>query len=153
MGSHVIDLVQYIIGNDQMKVLSSRKESIVSDIDDIVEATIKTENDIYVSFYFNWVKKEVRKPVFSLEIEMKDGLRYSIDQQQINIYNFDGEFIEKVSVADLDKSVPFYLRGIDFTNQMLDLIGDQEIMATANEALEVNLLMKKILNYENNTGR
>tara|TARA_B100000780_G_C21124845_1_gene456097 strand:- start:536 stop:1489 length:954 start_codon:yes stop_codon:yes gene_type:complete len=153
MGSHVIDLVQYIIGNDRMKVLSSKKESIVSDIDDIVEATIKTENDISVSLYFNWVKKEVRKPVFGLEIEMKDGFKYSIDQQQINIYNFNGEFIEKVSVADLAKSVPFYLRGVDFTNQMLDLIGDQKIMATVNEALEVNILMEKILNYENNTRR
>jgi predicted dehydrogenase len=153
MGSHVIDLVQYIIGNDRMKVLSSKKESIVSDIDDIVEATIKTENDISVSLYFNWVKKEVRKPVFGLEIEMKDGFKYSIDQQQINKYNFNGEFIEKVSVADLAKSVPFYLRGVDFTNQMLDLIGDQKIMATVNEALEVNILMEKILNYENNTRR
>ena len=61
MGSHVIDLVQYIIGNDQMKVLSSKKESIVSDIDDIVEATIKTENDISVSLYFNWVNKKCLK--------------------------------------------------------------------------------------------
>ena len=38
MGSHVIDLIQYIVGNDQMDVLSSKKESIISDIDDIVEA-------------------------------------------------------------------------------------------------------------------
>ena len=63
MGSHVIDLIQYIVGNDQMEVLSSQKESIISDIDDIVEATLKTKNDISVSMYFNWVKKDVRKPV------------------------------------------------------------------------------------------
>ena len=145
MGSHVIDLVQYIIGNDQMKVLSSKKESIISDVDDIVEATIKTENDISISLYFNWVKKEVRKPVFGLKIEMKDGLKYSIDQQQVNKYNFNGDFIEKVSVTDLVKSVPYYLRGVDFTNQMLDLIGERKIMSTVNEALEVNRLIEKIL--------
>ena len=145
MGSHVIDLVQYIIGNDQMKVLSSKKESIISDVDDIVEATIKTENDISISLYFNWVKKEVRKPVFGLKIEMKDGLKYSIDQQQVNKYNLNGDFIEKVSVTDLVKSVPYYLRGVDFTNQMLDLIGERKIMSTVNEALEVNRLIEKIL--------
>ena len=145
MGSHVIDLVQYIIGNDQMKVLSSKKESIISDIDDIVEVTIKTENDISISLYFNWVKKEVRKPVFGLEIEMKDGFKYCIDQQQVNKYNSNGDFIEKVSVVDLVKSVPYYLRGVDFTDQMSDLLGERKIMATVNEALIVNRLIAEIL--------
>ncbi|MDB4176160.1 Gfo/Idh/MocA family oxidoreductase, partial [Flavobacteriaceae bacterium] len=124
MGSHVIDLIQYIVGNDQMEVLSSKKESIVSDIDDIVEATLKTKNDISISMYFNWVKKDIRKPVFGIEIQMKDGYKYSIDQQQINKYSSTGDFIEKVAVTDLAKPVPFYLRGVDFTDQMLDLLGD-----------------------------
>jgi predicted dehydrogenase len=153
MGSHVIDLIQYIVGNDQMDVLSSKKESIISDIDDIVEATLKTKSDISVSMYFNWVKKDVRKPVFGIEIEMKDGCKYSIDQQQVNKYNSNGDFIEKVAVTDLVKAVPFYLRGVDFTDQMLDLLGEQKIMASVNDALAVNTLMKKILNNENNTRR
>ena len=153
MGSHVIDLIQYIVGNDQMEVLSSKKESIISDIDDIVEATLKTKSDISVSMYFNWVKKEVRKPVFGIEIQMKDGYKYSIDQQQINKYNSNGDFIEKVAVTDLAKTVPFYLRGVDFTDQMLDLLEEQNIMASVKDALAVNTLMKKILNNENNTRR
>jgi len=153
MGSHVIDLIQYIVGNDQMEVLSSKKESIVSDIDDIVEATLKTKNDISISMYFNWVKKDIRKPVFGIEIQMKDGSKYSIDQQQINKYSSTGDFIEKVAVTDLAKPVPFYLRGVDFTNQMLDLLGDNKIMASINDALAVNTLMEKILNNENNTRR
>ena len=153
MGSHVIDLIQYIVGNDQMEVLSSKKESIVSDIDDIVEATLKTKNDISISMYFNWVKKEIRKPVFGIEVQMKDGYKYSIDQQQINKYSSTGDFIEKVAVTDLAKPVPFYLRGVDFTDQMLDLLGDNKIMASINDALAVNTLMEKILNNENNTRR
>ena len=153
MGSHVIDLIQYIIGNDQMEVLSSKKESIISDIDDIVEATLITKSNINISMYFNWVKKDVRKPVFDIEIKMKDGCKYSIDQQQVNKYNSNGDFIEKVAVTDLVKAVPFYLRGVDFTDQMLDLLGEQKIMASVNDALAVNTLMKKILNSENNTWR
>ena len=84
---------------------------------------------------------------------MKDGSKYSIDQQQINKYNSNGDFIEKVAVTDLSIAVPFYLRGVDFTNQMLDLLGDQKIMASLNDALAVNKTMEKILNYENNTRR
>ena len=150
MGSHVIDLIQYIVGNDQMDVLSSRKESIISDIDDIVEATLKTENDVSVSIYLNWVKKDVRKPVFGIEIEMKDGSKYFIDQQQIKQYNPNGGFIGIISVTDLATPVPFYLRGTDFTKQMMDLLDNGVIMANVNDALGVNRLMKKILNHENN---
>ena len=139
MGSHVIDLIQYIIGTNQMDVISSIKESIVSDVDDVVEASLKTSNDIFVSIYLNWVKKDVRKPIFGIEIEMKDGIKYSIDQQQINKFNSNGEFIEKVAVTGLVKAVPFYLRGVDFTDQMLDLLGDQKIMASVNDALGVNI--------------
>ena len=153
MGSHVIDLIQYIVGNVQMEVLSSRKESVISDVDDIVEATLKTENNISISMYFNWVKQEVRKPIFAIDIEMRNGFKYSIDQQQINKYSINGDFIEKVAVTDLAIAVPFYLRGVDFTNQMLDLLGDQKIMANVNDALTVNKIMKKILNNENNPRR
>ena len=145
MGSHVIDAIQYIIGYDEMVVLSSKKQSIVSDIDDIVEASLKTKNDISISLYFNWVKKEVRKPVFSINIEMNDGNKYFIDQQQVNKYDSNGNFFKKISVADLAKTVPFYLRGVDFTEQMTDLLGEQKIMASVNEALTVNSLMEKIL--------
>jgi hypothetical protein len=36
---------------------------------------------------------------------------------------------------------------------MLDLLGEQKIMASLNEALVVNQLMNKILNNESNTWR
>ena len=58
-----------------------------------------------------------------------------------------------MAVTDLAKAVPFYLRGVDFTDQMLDLLGDNKIMASINDALAVNTLMEKILNNENNTRR
>ena len=153
MGSHVIDLIQYIVDDDQMEILSSKKESVISDIDDIVEATLKTKSNISVSLYFNWVKKDIRKPVFGLEIQTKDGYKYSIDQQQVNKYNRIGDHVEQISVTDLTEEIPFYLRGVDFTNQMVDLLGKQEVMASLNDALAVNKLMKKILKNENNPRR
>jgi len=145
MGSHVIDLIQYITNENELDLIKSDVKSVISDIDDIVEATLKTKNEIDVSLYFNWVNKKVRKPVFGIDIEMKDGHKYSIDQQQINKYKSD-KFITKVSVTDLAKKVPYYLRGVDFTDQMIDLMNDNKIMATAVEALGVNNIIAKILN-------
>ena len=111
MGSHIIDLIQYIINDYEVDIINSNVQSVISDIDDIVEATLKTKKKVDVSLYFNWVNKKVRKPIFAIDIEMKDGYKYYIDQQQINKYKMQ-QFIEKVSVADLAKTVPFYLRGI-----------------------------------------
>ena len=145
MGSHIIDLINYITNENELELISSEVKSIISDIDDIVEAKLKTKNKIDVSFYFNWVNNKVRKPVFGIDIEMKDGYKYSIDQQQINKYKSD-KFITKVSVTDLAKKVPYYLRGVDFTDQMVDLLNDNKIIATAVEGLDVNNIISKILN-------
>ena len=120
-------------------------QSIISDVDDIVEANLKTKNEIDVSLYFNWVNKKVRKPIFGIDIEMKNDYKYCIDQQQINKYKKD-EFITKISVTDLAKTVPYYLRGVDFTDQMIDLTNNNKIMSTAKQALSVNKTIAKILN-------
>jgi scyllo-inositol 2-dehydrogenase (NADP+) len=153
MGSHVIDLLQYIIGTNEMDVQTSKKESIISDVDDIVEATLKTKNNLEVSIYLNWVKKEIRKPVFGIDIKLKDGSKYFIDQQQIKKYSASGEYLSKLTITDLAQTVPFYLRGVDFTNQMKSLLGDGMEMAKLDDALGVNIIMNKILKHENNTRR
>ena len=150
VGSHVIDLIQYISGENQFDVIDVEKESVISDVDDIVRAKLKSKNNIFISLNFNWVKKDVRKPLFDLEIKMKNGETYSIDQQQIKYLNSEGGLINRISVTDLAETVPFYLRGIDFTKQMLDLLGKGDKMASLNDGLAVNKLMNKIIKHENN---
>ena len=143
MGSHVIDLVNYLVGIDDYEVMQTKKESVVSDVDDIVETKLLSKGK-KISFLLNWVKKDVRKPVFGLEFELKDGRRIALDQQTINIFKGD-EFLEKVSVTDLAETVPFYLRGVDFTKQMEDLLGDSKALCSMREALKVNRIMNKVL--------
>ena len=84
---------------------------------------------------------------------MEDGTKFILDQQQVLIYNKIGKNIDKISVTDISESVPFYLRGIDFTKQMEDLLNDCSIMANVNDGLRVNEVIKKILNYEDNSRR
>ena len=84
MGSHIIDLIQFIIEEDDYILKSSKINSVITDIDDIVEAKPWcTENKIDVSILLKLGQKNVRKPIFSLTIEMLDGRKYLIDQQQI----------------------------------------------------------------------
>ena len=40
-----------------------------------------------------------------------------VDQQIIRISS-GGEVVQQISVTDLAATVPFYLRGVDFTKQM-----------------------------------
>ena len=84
---------------------------------------------------------------------MNDGIRYFVDQQQIIKSNHLGENIDKISTTDISESVPFYLRGIDFTKQMEDLLNDCSVMANVSEGLEVNKIIDKILSYEDNFRR
>ena len=81
---------------------------------------------------------------------MKNGETYSVDQQQIKYLNSEGGLIRRISVTDIAETVPFYLRGIDFTKQMLDLLAEGDKMASFNDGLAVNRLMNKIIKYENN---
>lgn len=150
MGSHIIDLIQFLLNNKSFELITSEKKSLISDVDDIVKVKLKTKNKIAVSIYLNWVKKEIRKPVFEIIIKMKNGVKYTANQQQIKVLQKDGTLDSVISVVDLNEKVPFYLRGVDFTNQMIDLVDNTKDIATVAEAIEVNKLMKKIYNYENN---
>ena len=99
------------------------------------------------------MKKEIRKPVFSLNIKMNNDENLIVDQQQIKKFNSSGKLISTVSVADICEKVPFYLRGIDFTKQMQDLLGDCKTLSKTNEAYFVNKIMNKIKLHENNIRR
>ena len=144
MGSHIIDLLNYIIGMNNHKVIKSSMKSVVSDVDDIVEAELQVA-DKKIELFFNWVSHETRKPVFEITLELKDGSRIVFDQQIIRITK-DDQLVEQITAADLKGTVPFYLRGIDFTKQMQDLIGPAENLSTMKEALTVNRIIKDILN-------
>ena len=153
MGSHIIDLIKYLISSDRMSLKSSICKSIISDVDDAVKAELISDNGIDVSIDLNWVKKEIRKPIFNLKILMQNGNLFNVDQQIIKEYDKNNKIINQISVTDLSETVPYYLRGIDFTKQMQILLGNTKNLATIDEAISTNNIMNQIINYENNTRR
>jgi len=143
IGSHIIDLSVYLFGLSSPSLMNKKLDSVVSDVDDILTADL-VENNIEFHFHFNWVNKEYRKPVFKFVVTMIDGTSYKFDQQKVEFFD-NGILVNRFTSVDVAKSVPFYLRGVDFTSQMQDFIGNQKIMATINEALVTRDLIKKLI--------
>ena len=142
MGSHMIDLNNYLFGISDYNIISKEIKSHISDVDDEVSFAIDS-NKRKFNFYFNWVDKSVRKPKFSVHLKLKDDSKITFDQQNITITK-NGE-LKNISVVELKQHLPFYLRGVDYTRQMQDLIGSQQTLCSIKEALIVNGLMKEIL--------
>jgi predicted dehydrogenase len=142
MGSHIIDLNNYLFNIKDYKIESKEIKSHISDVDDEVSFAIDS-NKRKFNFYFNWVDKSIRKPIFMVRLKHKDGREITFDQQKITIIKDDK--VSNITVVELEQDIPFYLRGVDFTSQMEDLIGSQKTLCSVTQALEVNSLMKKIL--------
>lgn len=142
MGSHILDLNNFLFRIDDYVIKSKEIQSHISDVDDEVRFEIKSRERKF-RFYFNWVDKSIRKPMFSVRLKMKDGSEISFDQQKIIVIK-DGKS-RNISVVELEQGIPFYLRGVDFTKQMQDLIGGQKTLCNIEQAMVTNNLMKKIL--------
>jgi predicted dehydrogenase len=143
VGAHIIDLCVYLFGLNNPDLIDKKLDSIISDVDDIMIANLK-EGSISYHLHFDWVNKNYRKPVFKFEIMLKDGSIFKFDQQKIEHYS-NNILINKITTVDLAENVTFYLRGIEFTNQMADLIGDKHTISKVNHALITRNLIKKLL--------
>lgn len=130
MGSHLIDLMLYLGGGQEFKVLKSSIQSVISDVDDIVKVKGLLGN-IEVELSLNWVNSDYRKPVWSGFVRTsKQTVRF--DQQSI-----DGGFDAA--------SVDYYVRGRDFSVQMKHFIeNDKSIICNSNEANMVHDVIIKI---------
>ncbi len=149
MGSHLIDLSNYLFDLSDFKVIDSKIKSIISDVDDEVKTCI-ISNNINYNFYFSWVSQKTRKPYFKFEL-IFDNKKIIFDQQKIEIIS--DNFSDIKYVTDICPSVEYYLRGIDFTKQMHYLLTEQGKLCKIEMGYHVNAIMNKILNHENNFRR
>lgn len=130
MGSHLIDLMLYLGGGKQFKVVSSKIERIISDVDDVVNVK-GLLGDIEVELSLNWVNPNYRKPVWS-----------GLIQTSKRIINFDQQSIDDGFDA---ASVDYYVRGRDFSIQMKHFVeNDKSIICTSEEANMVHEAIIKI---------
>jgi len=124
MAAHAIDLVNYLIGSP-VKITGSSLNTIYSkNVEDAVSATFLYNDGMSGTLYINWSDESYRKPTNKLEIF---GLKGKIiaDQHSLKIYVKEPNETHKLTkgwntlyITDIFKSVPFYVRGNEFTRQL-----------------------------------
>ena len=122
--SHVINLINYIIGVPKNVKGTTLKSVFSNGVEDVVYSTLIMENGLSGQLMVNWSDETYRKMSTSITIWGKKGKIIS-DAQELKIFlNYDNE-IEKLRkgwnikyLTDLTKPVNFYLRGEEYSAQI-----------------------------------
>ena len=126
MASHSIDLINFFLGKPK-NVIGTRANKIFSkNVEDIVSSTIEYENGAIGTIYVNWSDTSYRKPTNKVELFGTNG-KIVADQHSLKIFlnnpNEEYNYIKgwnTVYITDIFRSVPFYVRGNEFTRQLFD---------------------------------
>jgi len=124
MGSHVIDLMEFLFGKP-VKVIGSLLNKVYSEnVEDICEAQIKYANGTTANIHVNWSDYTFRKPMLKLDIHGKKGkvladlYGYKVFLREENKEYSIPEGWTTVPMNMIPDPTPFYVRGTSFTNQL-----------------------------------
>lgn len=122
MGSHVIDLIHYLIGVPDRIAGSSLSQIYSKTVEDIVTTTMLYEDGKVGQFYVNWSEHSYRKPMIKLELFCEKG-KIMADHYAIKFFLFENQKDYAkgwhfLNFTDLYRPVPFYVRGGGFTTQL-----------------------------------
>jgi predicted dehydrogenase len=128
MGSHAITLINFLIGKPDKVTGSSMNVLYSKNVEDAASTTFLYKNGIVGTLYLNWCDTSYRKPSLKIEIFGNDG-RIVADQYSMKIflnksnikYNFHKGW-NIIYITDITDSVPFYVRGNQFTKQIYHFI-------------------------------
>lgn len=125
-GPHCFDLSSYFFGTDVEVQSSVLKKVFSTAVDDMVYATLLHNNKIVGFNYINWSDGSVRKATNNIEITGSKG-KILASKQELSIFLTEGNKelnLEKgwnqMYVTDENMDVPYYLRGEDFSRQLIE---------------------------------
>lgn len=122
--SHVINLIQEVVGQPE-KVIGSVLKSIYSNgVEDAVYAILKLKSGLSGTLLVNWSDETYRKMSTSLTIQGKKG-KIICDATEIKIYLKEPSLLQKLDkgwtikyITELAIPVDFYLRGEEYSAQI-----------------------------------
>lgn len=154
--SHVVNLIQEILGRTQTINGTLLKSIYSKGVDDAVYSLITLENELSGTLLVNWSDETYRKMSTSLTIYGKKG-KIICDATEIKIYLKDPNPIEKLEkgwtikyITDFAIPVQYYLRGEEYSAQ-IEYFVDNVINKRAGElntfiqALNTDKTMNMIL--------
>lgn len=128
MASHSIDLMNYFFGRPDAVTGSCMTSVFSRAVEDVVSASFLYRDGKVGSLYVNWSDASYRKPTNKIEIFGKAG-RLLADQHGLKIYMNEPQDSlgfrqgwNGLSITDVFSSVPFFVRGIEFTAQLYHFI-------------------------------
>lgn len=132
MGTHSIDLINYILGKPDRVTGSVLTNVYSKNVEDIVSATLLYNNGLAGTLYVNWSDDSYRKPTNKIEFFGEEG-KILADQHGFKIYlkKENKELSYRVGwntfyITDIFKTVPFYVRGNEFTSQLYHFVDSIE---------------------------
>lgn len=133
-GPHCFDLATYFFGTEVQVQSSLLKKVFSTAVDDVVYANLLHDNSIIGLNYINWSDSSVRKATNNIEINGSNG-KIIASKQDLSIFLAESNQelnLEKgwnqIYVTDANTDVPYYLRGEDFSRQLIefsDLINER----------------------------
>ena len=155
MGSHVIDLIHYLIGVPDRIEGSSLSQIYSKTVEDIVTTTMLYNDGKVGQLYVNWSEQTYRKPMIKLEFFCEKG-KILADHYAIKYFLFENQNgLSKgwhfLNYTDLYRPVPFYVRGGGFTTQLYrfaDKILDKNVQCpcTFEDGAKAQSTIHKIFN-------
>jgi predicted dehydrogenase len=124
MASHAIDLMHYFFGQPCAVIGSCMSRVFSRAVEDVVSSNFIYRDGKVGSLYVNWSDASSRKATNKIEVFGKGG-RLLADQHGLKIHlNAANDALgfragwNSLSITDVFTSVPFYVRGIEFTRQL-----------------------------------
>lgn len=128
-GSHCIDLALYFFGEIESVLFSDLQALFSEYCEDVVRAVIRHSTGLIGSLYINWCDGSQRKAYNEIEISGSKG-KIIANKQDLRVFmtNASEEFNLGSGwnikyTTNYVEGVPFYLRGEEFTKEILDFIG------------------------------
>lgn len=128
IASHAIDLANYFFGRPDAVAGTCLSRVFSKQVEDVVSSSLVYGNGLVGSLYVNWSDASYRKPTAKFEIFGKLG-RILADQYGLKVHlgapnaaHGLREGWTSLSITDLFTSVPFYVRGIEFTAQLYHFV-------------------------------
>jgi len=128
MASHALDLIAYFFGTPDRVGGTSLTKVFSKQVEDVVSSSLFYESGLAGTVYVNWSDASFRKPTNKFEV-FGDAGKLLVDQHGMKIHLAEANEAEglkkgwnEIYITDVFSSVPFYVRGIEYTAQLYDFI-------------------------------
>lgn len=162
MAAHSIDLMNFIIGNPDRVSGSTMSKIFSKNVEDTVSTVFQFESGVNGTMHVNWSEESYRKPSNRIEIFGNEG-KIIANQHGIKVFRKNPHERSglkagwnMINITEIFESVPFYLRGNEFTAQLhhfVDCILNSRLknLCTFNDAAKTLKIIQDIfLDYEKN---